>query len=134
MPKSEKTLTLWEIRYHNYAVNYDLRKQFQCMDIDEQERYHQMSFYLPPWTLNRYGCPQMDDILEMEMIRLANRSQLSCAWFLISYYTSESGWEQYVAQFNDLEPDPSYPQERFKVSLVLSDTVARLSTAPVDNS
>ena len=134
MPRrKEETVTLWESRYHNYEVNYEIRQEFKAIPVELQNRYHTASFYLPPWKLNRWGCPEMNDHLERQMIQVANQNGLDCVWFLIGYYTSDSGWEQYVEQFNALEPDMSYPAERFEVSLALSDTVKKLSTALVDN-
>jgi len=117
--KKEKTVTLWEARYEQYAVNYDIRGQFKTLPQALQEKYHMLAYALPTWKLNKWGCPDSNDDLDRRLCKIANENGLETAWYLISFYTSEAGWEEYVRQFNELEPDESYPAEGFPISEAL---------------
>lgn len=110
--KDKKTLDEW--RAYNYAVNYDLRGQFKAMPEEIQQQYQMLIYALPEWKLNRFGAPAMTYELENDMIRLAFVHRLPDAFFLISFYTSEEGWQEYVRQFNELEQDESFPREKYE--------------------
>ena len=112
MPAHREKRTLDEWRAYNYAVNYDLRQQFKALKPDEQIRYHALAYALPEWQLNRYGAPALNDDIENTLVAVANQNRLPVAWFLITFYTSEDGWDDYVRKFNDLPMDESFPREK----------------------
>lgn len=121
--RKEPTVTLWEARYAQYEANYDIRREFMSLHPDTQNKYHMLAYTLPEWKLNQWGCPASTDDLDRQLCQTANQNGLDCAWFLISFYTSEAGWEEYVRQFNELPADESYPAEGFPISTALRTPV-----------
>jgi len=113
MARKKEKFTLWEARYHNYEFNYNLRQQFKTFDIETQNKYRIISSSIKDWKVNKFGSPTLNDELENEIIFLALQNHLPDAFFLIGFYNCEEGWNDYVRQFNELDPDESYPPEKF---------------------
>lgn len=134
MPARKIRKTLDEWRGHNYSVNYDLRQQFKTYPPEMQLKYASLAYSLPPWKLNRYGCPVMDtdpDVHyehERAMIKIARQGGLPDAFLLCIFYTSDEGWNEYVRLFNELPLDETFPRERIE-----EKQAAFSPQVPVDN-
>lgn len=114
MPKQKvEKVNLYEARGANYVAHYEFRQYVLSLPKEVQEKYHSLSMVFPEWKLNNFGAVQINEDEENRLISLANQHGLQ-AWYLISIYTSDDGWNKFVGQFNELPPDESYPHLLYK--------------------
>lgn len=121
---------IYRERRRNYAQHFECRKYVLGLPIETQEKYNALSMAFPEWNLNNEGAVQMDEYQEKTLIDVANQNGLQ-AWYLISFYTSQDGWNQFLGKFNALPED-----EPFVFSVAYEPRKKRtkkLSTAHVDN-
>lgn len=133
--RSAKKTPIQRARAKEYASHYACRQYFLSLPGDLQERYRALSMVFPEWELNRFGAIQMDEHQENQLIHLANRHGL-IAWYLISIYTSEDGWNQFVGKFNALEVRDQFrePPVLEKEIWMAESTKEKLSTGLLINT
>lgn len=102
-------------RGENYSSHYESRQTFKAFPQETQDLYRRISTSLPPeWCLNEFGAVVISEETETRMIHLALQNHLPHAWYLIPFYQSEDGWEDFRKKFEGLpEVEKTFPVEKF---------------------
>lgn len=130
MPARKEKIDLYTARLQNYEEHYAFRQYVQSLPQELQERYDSLAMSFPEWELNNFGAVIMSEDEEMRLIQTAHQYGLQ-AWYLISFYTSEDGWNKFVGKFNALPPDENF-RKMYTIDEILGKD-KKLSTAPVES-
>lgn len=132
MPKrAEEKIDLYAARARNYEEHYAFRKYVLSLPQELQNRYDSLAMAFPEWELNNFGTVVMSEDEEMRLIQTASQYGLQ-AWYLISFYTSEDGWNKFVGKFNALPPEENF-RKMYTVDEILGRD-KKLSTGAVDKT
>lgn len=99
----------------NYASHYESRQMFKAYPSETQDLYRRVSLAIPrDWQVNDFGAVVLNETDETYIIQLAIQNRLPHAWYLITFFQSEEGWEDFRKKFESLpEPEKTYPEASF---------------------
>lgn len=113
-------------RGENYASHYESRQMFKAFPQETQDLYRRVSLAMPrDWQVNDFGAVMLTETDENYMIQLAVQNRLPHAWYLITFFQSEEGWEDFRKKFEELpEVEKTYPKASYaKDEVIHSPTV-----------
>lgn len=115
MRRKPERISQQAARGENYASHYESRQMFKAFLQETQDLYRRVSQSLPSdWQLNEFGAVAMTEDIENRMIYLALQNRLPHAWYLIPFFQSEAGWDDFRNKFEGLpEVKKTYPVESF---------------------
>lgn len=128
MKRKPERISKQAARGENYASHYESWQTFKTFPQETQDLYRRVSQSMPcEWCINDFGAVVLSEEIENRMIYLAIQNHLPHAWYLIPFFQSENGWENFRKEFEGLpEVEKTYPVEKFVKEKVIH--------APVDNS
>lgn len=122
MRRKPERISQQAARGENYASHYESRQTFKAFPQETQDLYRRVSQSLPyEWCLNGFGAVVLSEETETRMIYLALQNHLPHAWYLIPFYQSEDGWDEFRKKFEALpEVEKTYPKASFIKAEVIS--------------
>ena len=109
-------------RRDNYVHHFECHKFIMAHPEEELKHYRHLLQYIQPPILNPFGCDSYDEEQEKEIIAIARSEAIQDASFLISWYLSDEGWQDFQRQWDELpEPTPDLCRELTNIHRRIAD-------------